>query len=580
MRQNSKTDPGRKPAVDEGAVTLTLAQQAREMLESFAVAFILMLLMRNCLGENYQIPTGSMAPTLQGRHMDVLCDQCGYQYRTGASIENVDQGQRRGEVTGTTCPICRYPMELDKKGNPNHGSFSGDRIIVSKLAYWLAKPKRWDVIVFKCPADAKVNYIKRLIGLPGETLRIRHGDIYVLDPAGAADAPEQERFRIARKPPDKVAGMLQLVDDTYYIGNELQQAGWPSRWVPISQGTETAWRHDLPRSEFIIDATEKGDWLRYRHLVPRHEDWRAILDGQKPNLGDYQGRLITDYYAYNDANFSHSSDDVHWVGDLAVECEMEVTTGSGEVLLDLVEGGAHFGCSIDVATGKATLSVTNGPASFQDEQGTTSLQPQAMTAVRGPGHFRMRFANVDDQLFLWVDDEIAVFDGPTTFRPATDVVPQWTPDDAGDFMPLGIGARKLSMRVSRLRVLRDVYYLALMSGARRFYDYDYRFGSLIDDVLTNPHSLDRTAMFNSRVDATFTMGPDQFFPLGDNSPQSKDARLWSFVVDGKLDPPPAVNRELLIGKAVSIYWPHAWYLPAFPVWPIVVPNYQRIGFIH
>jgi signal peptidase I len=74
------------------------------------------------------------------------------------------------------------------------------------------------------------------------------------------------------------------------------------------------------------------------------------------------------------------------------------------------------------------------------------------------------------------------------------------------------------------------------------------------------------------------MGPDQFFPLGDNSPQSKDARLWSYVVGNRLEPPAAVDRSLLIGKALFIYWPHAWYLPAVPVWP-VVPNYQRIGFI-
>src|SRR5262245_32322003 len=126
------TKPERRTSEVTNVTHLTFAQQTREMLESFAVALILMLLMRNCLGENYQIPTGSMAPTLQGRHMDVVCEECGYQYRTGASIENREHLHLGQMVVGTTCPICRFPMELQRPGNPNHSSFSGDRIIVSK----------------------------------------------------------------------------------------------------------------------------------------------------------------------------------------------------------------------------------------------------------------------------------------------------------------------------------------------------------------------------------------------------------------------------------------------------------------
>ena len=126
------------------------------------MAIILTLTFRTFLGENYQIPTGSMAPTLQGRHMDVVCPECDYQYRTGASMENEEDGVARGEVTVTTCPICRYRLELDKQHDLNQRSFGGDRIIVSKLAYLFQEPKRWDVFVFKYPGNPKINYIKRL----------------------------------------------------------------------------------------------------------------------------------------------------------------------------------------------------------------------------------------------------------------------------------------------------------------------------------------------------------------------------------------------------------------------------------
>jgi len=60
----------------------------RETIESIAVAVILAFLFRAFVAEAFVIPTGSMAPTLQGRHMDVTCSKCGCPYRTGASVEN------------------------------------------------------------------------------------------------------------------------------------------------------------------------------------------------------------------------------------------------------------------------------------------------------------------------------------------------------------------------------------------------------------------------------------------------------------------------------------------------------------
>ena len=56
-------------------------------------------------------------------------------------------------VTSTICPICRYESKLDRAKNADEGSFSGDRILVSKLAYQLRAPERWDVAVFKYPGD-------------------------------------------------------------------------------------------------------------------------------------------------------------------------------------------------------------------------------------------------------------------------------------------------------------------------------------------------------------------------------------------------------------------------------------------
>jgi signal peptidase I len=48
----------------------------RETIESIAVAVVLAFLFRAFVAEAFVIPTGSMAPTLQGRHMDVVCEKC------------------------------------------------------------------------------------------------------------------------------------------------------------------------------------------------------------------------------------------------------------------------------------------------------------------------------------------------------------------------------------------------------------------------------------------------------------------------------------------------------------------------
>jgi signal peptidase I len=54
-----------------------------------------------------------------------------------------------------------------------------DRILVNKLKYRLEKPRRWDVLVFRNPQDHRQNFIKRIVGLPGETLWIQDGEVYI-----------------------------------------------------------------------------------------------------------------------------------------------------------------------------------------------------------------------------------------------------------------------------------------------------------------------------------------------------------------------------------------------------------------
>ena len=246
----SVSTPGRagQPDTPADAISRHLPSPAaiRETIESVVIAFVLAFLVRTFEAEAFVIPTGSMAPTLMGRHKDLVCPKCGCSYQVNAHDEVDAEGELKGrqyQIVAGVCPMCRYTAQLDDD-NPKHvsyPSYNGDRILVSKFAYELADPQRWDVIVFKFPGDAttdaRTNFIKRLVGLPGETVRIQRGDLWI--------RRGQEPFRIARKPPEKLWAMLQPVFDNDYMPR-IAEYGWPRAGSPNRPPTAARRGHGVP----------------------------------------------------------------------------------------------------------------------------------------------------------------------------------------------------------------------------------------------------------------------------------------------------------------------------------------------
>lgn len=72
----------------------------------------------------------------------------------------------------------------------------GEFVLVNKLAYKFGQPGQGDVIVFHFPRDPEQDYIKRIIGLPGDLVRIEQGQVFVngvaLDEPYIADAPDYQ----------------------------------------------------------------------------------------------------------------------------------------------------------------------------------------------------------------------------------------------------------------------------------------------------------------------------------------------------------------------------------------------------
>jgi signal peptidase I len=549
---------------------LPSAASIREMIESVAIALVLAFLFRTFEAEAFVIPTGSMAPTLMGRHKDLVCPKCGFPYQVSAS-EEVDQDgapnrMREADVRieAGTCPMCRYtaPLGSNNPQHANYPSYNGDRILVGKFIYEFADPQRWDVIVFKYPGDAPTNFIKRLVGLPGETVRIQHGNIWV---RGAKDAATSDGgFSIARKPPQKLLAMLQPVFDNDYLP-QIAKYGWQARWYadpdgPAAENTAGAWTSD-GQASFSIDGTAAGEnWLRYHHLIPSYDQWAAVEHGSPLGSIQLKPQLITDFTAYDTrrrmgANLAPDGDalGVNWVGDLAMECTAKTESPNGELILELRKGGRRFQCRFDLASGRATLSISG-----QDMQ---QWHPSAITKVRGVGRHDIRFSNCDDELLLWVDGHVVSFDAPTTYQHLKNTQP-----DNDDLAPVGVASAGAQVKIGHLRVFRDIYYGAVRGDGAP---------SEVCDVHYEPgHALPNRPIWvpQSQDHVDFPLKADQFFVLGDNSACSKDGRLWGSEY--------WVNRELLIGKAEFIYWPHSWdKLPYVGLPCPYFPNVRRMGLV-
>ena len=530
----------------------------RETVEAVVVAMILALLVRGFEAEAFVIPTGSMAPTLMGRHKEILCPQCGYLYAVNASdeVESTNGVLPRGRrVYSGICVNCRFQAHVD-----DAPSFKGDRILVMKFPYDLSflpgasGPERWDVVVFRYPEEPEVSYIKRLVGLPGEVLKVYFGDVYI-------KRPGETEFRIERKPLRHQRSMQMMVHDDTHRPKALRNRPEWARW-----SSPEGWREETPGT-YVTAAAPAGPsgWteLRYRHLVPEPEQWDAIAN-DRPLPKAPRPTLITDFYSYN-TNLTLESSNLtdyprgdqenawlqpHWVGDLSLSGRLDVKAATGTVRFELIEGGVANRCDLDLEKGLATLF-----------HGAEKLGA-APSGIKGPGTHSFEFANMDDRLTLVVNGRTPFGEGLTYASAAPHLAP-----DRQDLAPAGVAARGASAAVSDLVLKRDIYYTQYPSLSDYSQSWEERAprrpGDLFD-ILADPAQFPALGDLRSHE---YPIGPDRFMMLGDNSPRSKDSRGWT--TRDRFDPDQPdygwdstnrssweVPRALVTGKAFFIYWPH------------------------
>ena len=585
-------------ATDKSPEPNASRDSTRETVEAIVVAFVLAFLFKTFEAEAFVIPTGSMAPTLNGRHKDICCEQCRFEYTVGASDElNRETSLLESRLVSAVCPNCRFLNNVY-----DAPVFKGDRILVTKSPF---EPQRFDVVVFKYPEEPQINYIKRLVGLPGETIRFEGGDLYARrEPSDPDGFPA---WQILRKDDPNKQRVLQLpVYDDRFAPTRLLEAGWPERWAPVRRRQtadavagwsehDAGWQADRARRHYTIDPNSAAgadvQWLRYRHYVPDQDDWQALLNERGPaNLAE--PKLIADFCGYNTVAtvpwnarpgiFGNTVPrrGAYWVGDLTLNCSIDIIQAgeNGEILLELVEGERWNRCRINVSTGEARLTWVDRRI-FRREDFEEETIATATTDLKGTGEYEITFANVDDRLSLWIDDDLVTFGAAGSYQADQSMIPS-----EADLSPVGIATRGIVATLSDLVIQRDIYYRADVAdpGAspadtrvsmKTVNEIGRGNGNTLYDLaslLNTP-----TAWYNSWSSAvarkkrdymrhgdisTLTLEDDEYLMLGDNSPKSQDSRLFTYnhrYERGDLSTQRhAVAKSAVIGKAFFIYWPH------------------------
>ncbi len=526
-----------------GATSPKPKETPKEALIGLIISFAVVLIYRGFIFETFHIPTGSMAPTLRGAHMQFTSPQSGQTWAVNPWTDNRGmptnpQGSAANPirvsdpVTGSPIQPGTYPLR------------SGDRIAVLKYN-WLHHPKRWDVIVFKFPENPRENYIKRLVGLPNEDLWLVDGDVFVRESADS-------EWRIARKP-------AYIQDDVWWtihsselapVKREFDGVPWRSPWQGHgwSMDDRGVFRAESGGASLSWDsnAWPITDFTAYNQITPWAPNRRdnrpgvpvyptsdlRVRAGVEPSAPDATVRLTIE------ANEHRYVAEIKTGG---VRYSVEPVSGTGELVLNANGfGGFPVGEITDVEfrhVDQALEVHING-----EMQGRMTYDWSPVERLRNATRM------TDEQL-----EAVFANDADTTLsNPNVYTLPQVSIDIESD------GA----VALHRVGLDRDLFYQPAMHfGGTR---------AGAPGLASHPAHLAK-------------MGDDEFFAAGDNSASSRDSRLWDNVnpwIEAQTDAQVGmVPGDMLMGEAVLVFWPAPNVLNLGPIRLPFVPDVGRMRLI-
>ena len=449
-------------------------------LEAIAISIAMALVLKFFVVEAYQIPTGSMQPTILGYE-------------------------------------------------DNEKSIK-DRVLADKLVTMLRDPRRWEVMIFRFPLDERRLYVKRIVGLPGERLEVRGGDIWI---NGA----------IARKPDHVNASVLKPV-----LGDGTERVNLDT-WFSASGATTL--NGDGARFGADGGSLTLRAMVRDEYLHGYETDW-GVRDS---------GRVVSGGVC---------------VPDLQVSGRVRLPAGAEalRVVIGSDEGEAVF--VLPRRGGSETARVEIVPLAAE-RAGRTPQLPARVHAIDGdrslPADADVSFVArwIDRQLVLEVDGDewLRVADdeaGPRSNRPTRALVAFHSDGDAS---------------LSQVDVRRDIFY----KPSVRTYDSDTvgtwqipedSYFGMGDNTQASHDSRSWETRTVELRDGTVLSGFDfppantgyPSVPSDANPQRLPDGRL-SFadvhgdsvafdaanVVAERSEPAPFIHRRYLLGKAVTVFWP-------------------------
>jgi signal peptidase I len=260
-----------REAMQTGARAPVAARSVlREWADALVIAIVIAMFLRVFIIELYQIPSGSMTPTLIGG--EVLFTDYNGDGRTDLLMLRANDSPllflNNGETLvgqGEVSEIDPVAMNRMRKQNKTRMVF--DRILVNKLAYWTHAPRRGDIVVFKVPNriwdPLKPIYIKRCVGEPG--------DVLSFDTAGYLVANGQAVHR---------PSFFELQRYGYVLDLDPQKLRPEVEYGASQDGAAVLERIHVPRSEIYAfgDNTWSSSDSRYWGGVPlTHVKGRAFF---------------------------------------------------------------------------------------------------------------------------------------------------------------------------------------------------------------------------------------------------------------------------------------------------------------
>jgi signal peptidase I len=528
-----------------------------ETLQSLIIAFALAMAVRSFVTEGFVIPTGSMAPTLMGQHARFTSPITGYSYPLDV------QPAFDPSYANYNWSLVDPMVSIDAAVGSMPGSSlrskirMGDRVLVLKFLYALQEPERWDVVVFKNPTDPSgdaANFIKRLVGLPDEQLLMLDGDVFTA-PLGA----DRSQFSIARKPEHVQRAVWQRIYDSDYE---------PIDPTELSKRLNMPW----PGPPFEADGFDLGE-SDNRRIWTHDGDGAARLDWRWERLP------ITDWGSYN---MLRPQPPVrrYAVSDVRFCTAIDAKT-PGSLVAEYTLTTRRRLMKFIIGDGKATLRIEAQPEDPRDPVTVLAETSVPFTPPAAGRPFAIECWHVDQRLSLWVNDaEIVQLDDAfasledrlrSSFfgRTVEDFVAQ--PVFQQPTPPqLSFTTKGSALELHRVRVDRDLYYRPETLNASELAQPPQNGAAIVGPA------------FGTDFRNPVQLKADQFMMCGDNSAFSRDSRLWGrpsplvTEIFGESDPF-IVPRELLLGKAWSVYFPAP--VPPTEDGPSVMPDFGHLRFI-